>query len=199
MKEIYMFAQSALVAETGKLQKFALRLTKNKADADDLVQSTWLRALEKADYFEDGTNLFGWTSKIMFNIFAASYNRRTKFESQYDPEPYLEKESMAPTQEAGAEVSLVNKAMMNLSADHREVLVLICAKEMHYQEVSEMLQIPVGTVRSRLSRAREDLMTIMNAPHEGAAAREAAPLKPANANIPVIPAYIASRTLQRRA
>ena len=194
-----MFAQSALVAETGKLQKFAMRLTKNKADADDLVQSTCLRALEKADYFEDGTNLFGWTSKIMFNIFAASYNRRTKFESQYDPEPYLEKESMAPTQETAAEVSLVNKAMMKLSADHREVLVLICVKGMHYQEVSEMLQIPVGTIRSRLSRAREDLENIMNAPYAAATAREAVPLKSANANISAVPAYIASQALQRRA
>ena len=193
-----MFAQSALVAETGKLQKFAMRLTRNKADADDLVQSTCLRALEKADYFEDGTNLFGWTSKIMFNIFAASYMRRTKFESQYDPQPYLEKESMAPSQEVGAEVSLINKAMMKLSADHREILVLICVKGMHYQEVSEMLRIPVGTIRSRLSRAREDLQDIMNAPYAGAAAREAVPLKSANANIPVIPAYIASQTLQRR-
>ena len=64
-----MFAQAALVTEMIPLNKFALRLTKNKNDAADLVQSTCLRALEKAHYFEEGTNLFSWTSKIMFNLF----------------------------------------------------------------------------------------------------------------------------------
>ncbi len=81
-----MFARSALVAEAGKLRKFALRLAKNRADDDDLFQSTCLRALEKAHRFEDGTNLFGWTSRLMYNIFVSGYKRRTKFESQYDSE-----------------------------------------------------------------------------------------------------------------
>ena len=64
-----MFTQDALMAETGKLQKFSMKLTRNKANADDLFQSTCLRALEKAHYFQDGTNLFSWTSKIMYNLF----------------------------------------------------------------------------------------------------------------------------------
>jgi RNA polymerase sigma-70 factor (ECF subfamily) len=159
-----MFAQNALLAETGKLQKFAMRLAKNKADADDLLQATCLRALEKADYFENGTNLFGWTSKIMYNIFATNYNRRAKFETRFDPEPYLEKRSVTPAQEIAAELADVKRAMMKLSADHREILVMVCVKEMRYEEVSALLQIPVGTVRSRLSRAREQLQVIMNTP-----------------------------------
>ena len=125
----------------------------------------------------------------MFNIFVTGYNRRTKFESQYDPEPYLEKKSVASSQEVSAEISLLDKAMMKLSADHREVLVLICAKEMHYQEVSEMLQIPVGTVRSRLSRAREELQKIMNEPYVFAIAQTEFSLMPENENAP---AYMAS-------
>jgi RNA polymerase sigma-70 factor (ECF subfamily) len=150
-----MFAQSALVAETGKLQKFALRLTRNKAGADELLQATCLRVLEKARCFEEGTNLFAWTSKLMFNIFATEYRRRTKCETQFDPETYLAKASVAPTQYIGAELADVKRAMAKLSAEHRGILVLICTTGMRYQEVSEMLQIPVGTVRSRLSRARE--------------------------------------------
>jgi RNA polymerase sigma-70 factor (ECF subfamily) len=123
-----MFAQSALVAETGKLQKFAMSLTKNKPDADDLVQSTCLRALEKADLFQDGTNLLGWTSKIMFNIFVAGYNRRRKFENQYDPEPYLTSVSVEPLQETYAELVNVHGAMKKLNPDHYRILVLIYVK-----------------------------------------------------------------------
>ena len=55
-----MFAENALTAELERLRRFAFRLTRNNADADDLVQSTCLRALEKSDHFEDGTNLFSW-------------------------------------------------------------------------------------------------------------------------------------------
>ena len=158
-----MFAQNALVAETGKLQKFALRLTHNREDADDLVQSTCLRALEKTDCFADGTNLFGWTSKIMYNIFVSGYHRRTKFGTQFDPEEALEKVAVAPTQDVDAELADVQRAINQLSADHREILVLICVKDMRYEEVAGKLQIPVGTVRSRLSRAREQLLAIMDA------------------------------------
>jgi RNA polymerase sigma-70 factor, ECF subfamily len=194
-----MFAQSALVSETVKLQKFALRLTRNKADADDLVQSTCLRALEKAHSFEDGTNLFSWTSKIMFNIFVTGYRRRTKFETRFDPETYIEKASVAPTQDTGAEIANVKRAMTKLSADHRAIIVLICARGMHYEEVSRMLQIPVGTVRSRLSRAREQLQAIMDTPSTRSAPQATISLKSANENVPVVPAYVASQALQRRA
>jgi len=156
-----MFAQNALIAETGKLHRFAMRLTRNNADADDLVQSTCLRALEKSDYFEDGTNLFGWTSKIMYNLFASNYRRKVKFETQYDPEPFLQKQVVAPTQDISAEFADVRRAMMRLSTDHRNILIMVCIKGNSYQKVSEILKIPLGTVRSRLSRAREHLQMIL--------------------------------------
>lgn len=159
-----MFAQSALVGETGRLTKFALHLTRNRTDADDLLQSTCLRALEKADSFENGTNLFGWASKIMFNLFVSGYRRRVRFETRFDPESYLENESVAATQDIVAELVNVRKAMMELSADHRRVLVLVCVDGRNYEEVSALLQVPVGTVRSRLSRARRQMRDILNAP-----------------------------------
>ncbi len=192
-----MFAQSDLVAETGKLQKFALRLTKNKTDAEDLFQSTFLRALEKEHYFEEGTNLFSWASIIMYNIFVTDYRRRTKFETQYDPENYLEKEIIEPTQDTSAELANINRAMMKMSLDHRKVLISVCAKGMNYAEVSEMLQIPVGIVRSRLSRAREQLQAIMDKSSTSAIPQAAIQKEPANDNMPLIPAYIASHALQK--
>jgi RNA polymerase sigma-70 factor (ECF subfamily) len=161
-KEKMMFAQSSLIAETGRLQRFAFKLTRNRSDAEDLVQSTCLRALEKNESFEDGSNLFGWTSKIMYNLFVSAYRRRNKFESQYDPEIYLEKETIMPMQDIILEVENVKRAMAMLSKDHRNVLIMICANGMSYQEVADELSISIGTVRSRLFRARERVQNILN-------------------------------------
>ncbi len=177
-----MFDHNALTAEMENLRKFALHLTRNKADADDLVQSTFLRALEKADYFEDGTSLRKWTSKIMFNLFVTDYRRKTKFETQYDPEPYIQAQAISAPQESEAELHAVGDAMSKLSADHREILTMVCIKDMPYQEVADALGIPVGTVRSRLSRARESLSAMMSKGHEDNAV--------AAHIIPTIPAHI---------
>lgn len=190
-----MFTPSALVAETGKLQKFALRLTRNKSDADDLLQSTCLRALEKSHYFEDGTSLFSWASKIMYNLFVTDYRRRTKFETQYDPEGYIERETIEAPQYINAELADVNRAMMKISPEHRKILVFVCVKGMSYDEVSEILQIPVGTVRSRLSRARKQLQAILDT----SSTQENFLEESGNKYIPSIPAYIANRALQKRA
>lgn len=152
-----MFNPSALVQETTKLERFALRLTRNKADADDLVQSTLLRALEKSEQFQEGTDLFKWTARIMFNSFVSQYRRKTKFESQYDPSAYIDSLSIAPNQEEAMDLKIVNAAMARLSAEHREILVLVCIRGLRYEEAAERLELPVGTVRSRLSRARTAL------------------------------------------
>jgi len=159
-----MFDQKALVGEMANLQRFALRLTRNGSDAEDLVQATLLRALEKKEYFMEGTNLFSWASKIMFNIFASQYRRKKKFETQYDPAPYIDQASVAPHQEAITDLAKVREAMKVLSKEHREMLVLVCIRGLRYEEVSEMLQIPVGTVRSRLSRARKQLQDVLENP-----------------------------------
>lgn len=159
-----MFEQTAIVNEMDKLRRFALRLTRNASDAEDLLQSTILRALEKAHLFQPGTDLFKWTSKIMFNLFVSDYRRKTKFETQYDPESYLERESVAADQDMRVELLRVREAMALLSDVHREILVLVCIKGLQYQEVAEALQIPVGTVRSRLSRAREQLQALLDSP-----------------------------------
>ena len=192
-----MFTQDALMAETGKLQKFSMKLTRNKANADDLFQSTCLRALEKAHYFQDGTNLFSWTSKIMYNLFVSDYRHKVKFETQYDPESYLEKITTAPPQETNAELAHVKRAMTKLKKEHRQILVLVCIKGMHYVEVSKMLQIPVGTVRSRLSRAREQLQAIMDTPIPTITMKATVLERSANENMPSIPAYMAAHAMKR--
>lgn len=99
-------------------------------------------------------------------------------------------------QDIGVERASVKRAMMQLSAEHHEILVLVCAKDMSYGEVSDVLQIPVDTVRSRLSRARSELQTIMDTPPALAAGTATAIL--AYVNMPVIPRYFASQALQKR-
>ncbi len=154
-----MFDNSALIGEMTDLRRFALRLTGNVCDAEDLLQSTILRAIEKKHLFQDDTNLNRWASKIMFNLFVSGYRRKTKFETKYDPESYLETLTVEATQDHAAELNRVEDAMQKLSPEHREILVLICIKGLRYQEASEVLSLPVGTIRSRLSRARECLQT----------------------------------------
>lgn len=156
-----MFQQKALLNEMARLHKFALRLTKNAHNAEDLLQNTVLRALEKKEYFQEGTNLFSWTSKMMFNLFVSSYRQKSKFETQYDPEPYIAALSVDATQEAHVDWLTVNDKMKKLSAEHREILTLICVHDMRYDEASTMLGIPLGTVRSRLSRARHQLQVML--------------------------------------
>ena len=159
-----MFNQNELIIEMPKLRKFAGKLTRNTTEAEDLLQSTLLRALEKKTYFETGTDLFKWSSKIMYNIFVTDYRRKTKFETQYDPEFHIENRSVEPDQQTKLEVKVLAEAMNKMSAEHKEILVLVCVKGMQYQEVADMLEIPVGTVRSRLSRARNQLIALMEGP-----------------------------------
>lgn len=156
-----MFIQSDLLPEMKKLHKFALRLTGNTSDADDLLQSTVLRAIEKREYFHEGSDLFRWSSKIMFNLFVSNYRRKKKFETQYDPETFLLSSSVEPDQENKSALQEVENAMNHLSAEHREILIMICVQGMKYQEAAVWLNIPVGTVRSRLCRAREHLQMIL--------------------------------------
>ena len=189
-----MFKEEALVKEMENLRKFALRLTRNASDAEDLVQATLLRALEKKDYFQDGTNLFSWTSKIMFNLFASQYRHKKKFDTQYDPTPYIEQASIGPSQEVTTDLAKVRETMKLLSKEHREMLILVCIRGMRYEEVSEMLQIPVGTVRSRLSRARKQLQDMLAPPARNDRYIPAAgrPKLPEEQELPSMPAMAAA-------
>lgn len=156
-----MFDNSALVPHMDGLRRFGFRLTGNRSDAEDLVQSTLLRAVEKKHLFEEGTQMFSWLSKIMFNIFASQYRRKSRFETQYDPESHIDRESVEASQDIKVELQNVQAAMNRLSDDHRAIIEMICVEGMQYNEVSEALNIPVGTVRSRLSRARESLTSAL--------------------------------------
>tara|TARA_Y100001001_G_scaffold163557_1_gene192841 strand:- start:2059 stop:2604 length:546 start_codon:yes stop_codon:yes gene_type:complete len=157
-----MFASDELIQIETRLYKFAYKLTHNSTEAEDLAQSAMLRALEKKHLFKEGTNLYSWVSKILYNLFVTGYRRKTKFESQYDPEPYLEKQSVSASQDVTMEIRDVQRAMNTLPKKHKHILDMICVKGMPYAQVAEKMDVPIGTVRSRLSRARSSLQDKLN-------------------------------------
>ena len=159
-----MFTNAMLIENQERLTRFAYKLTRNKADAEDLVQATLLQAMEKRDMYTEDSNFYGWLSKIMYNGFVTRYRRKTKFESQYDPEPFIESQKVEARQEAQVRVKEVQTALESVPAKYREVLELVCFEGMPYKAVAKKLDMPIGTVRSRLARARTQLQEALVTP-----------------------------------
>lgn len=149
------FRQEALL-HLDTLYNFALRLTKRPPDADDLVQETYLRAFRFAHRFEPGTHLRAWLFQILRNTFLTFYRRET-----HQP-VLLDRELEDGPDEAGAEapdpavvtVLDLERALAELPEEFRSVLLLADLEGLALQEIAQIMDIPVGTVKSRLFRAR---------------------------------------------
>ncbi|HSM49979.1 MAG TPA: sigma-70 family RNA polymerase sigma factor [Thermoanaerobaculia bacterium] len=156
------------------LYNTALRMTRNAQDAEDLVQETFLKAYRHFDKFEPGTNLKAWLFKIMKNTFINDYRKRQAqppesdfaeiegaFESQVSEE--ATRQIRTPEEEALADVldEDVQRALDALPPDYRMVVLLTDLEGFSYREVAEILEIPVGTVMSRLYRGRKRLESEM--------------------------------------
>lgn len=157
-----MLNHQELVQEINSLKRFALKLTRNHSDADDLLQTTLLKSLEHRASFQRGTHVFGWTSRILYNTFVSQYRHRVRFECPLDPQVFIDQQEVGAAQESSMELCLVLRALKSLSAEHQEILQMACIDGLAYAEVAELLDIPVGTVRSRLSRARAALQDALN-------------------------------------
>jgi len=158
------FEQEALV-HLDVLYRVALRLTGNAADADDLVQETMLKAYRSWDQYEKGTNAKGWLLTILRNSFINEYRRRIRHPETVDVdtiEPFAVFGEVHEEDPQGAFFDRivddeVLRAIDNLPEAFRETLVLSDVEGMSYQEISKILSVPVGTVKSRLFRARQIL------------------------------------------
>jgi RNA polymerase sigma-70 factor, ECF subfamily len=146
-----------------RLYNFAYWLTHDRQEAEDLVQETYVKALKGFSSFQKGTNFRAWIYKILRNAFLTS---RTGLKStatvQLDLE--VEEEALPAAEETPESIllqrsdgRLVQQALEQLPVAYREVLLLCEVEEMSYQEISATLAIPMGTVMSRLSRARKAL------------------------------------------
>lgn len=155
-------AQEALIEDLEtfipRLRRYARSLSGDQSRADDLTQETLLRALDKLHQFQPGTNLLAWLFTIMRNTHLNGI-RAAKFTKDADPH-----EIQIPTQGNQIDSLALRElavAIDTLPDDQRETLMLIGVEGLAYQEVAEIMGVPIGTVRSRLSRARAALRPLL--------------------------------------
>jgi RNA polymerase sigma factor (sigma-70 family) len=141
-----------------RLRRYARALAGDRARADDLVQDTLERAWNKFHLWRPGSDLRAWLFTVMHNVHVNQV-RASRDHSVLDDEGA--EMAVAPVQGAGLEMRDLERALALLPAEQREVLLLIALEDMSYAEVANTLGIPIGTVMSRLSRAREKLRGLM--------------------------------------
>jgi RNA polymerase sigma-70 factor (ECF subfamily) len=134
--------------------------------ADDLVQETIVRALDFIDRFEPGTNLQAWMFTILRNQFHTGWRRRRRAGEDADG-AYAAKLATAPEQETRMQFEDLRGALARLSPDQREAIILIGAEGFSYEEAAEICQTKVGTIKSRVNRARTRLAEMLGRLDEG--------------------------------
>ena len=146
-----------------QLYNFARWLTQNREEAEDLVQETYAKALKGFSSFQLGTNFRAWMYRILRNTFLTSRTglraaSTVSLDSEEDgPELTVENETPETILMRSSNSQLVRSAIDDLPVHYRETLLLCDVEEMSYREIAETLSIPIGTVMSRLSRARHTL------------------------------------------
>ncbi|AHK46102.1 RNA polymerase, sigma-24 subunit, ECF subfamily [Ensifer adhaerens OV14] len=148
-----------LVAFLPNLRRFAISLCRSRDIADDLVQAACEKALAGSERFEQGTRFDAWIFRILRNLWIDQL-RRQKTAGPIE-EIEAQPELAVPSGEAGAEARMTLKsvaaAIDDLVLEQREVLLLTCVEDLSYKEAADVLGIPIGTVMSRLARARKNL------------------------------------------
>jgi RNA polymerase sigma-70 factor (ECF subfamily) len=158
-----------LIAMLPRLRVQALALTRNRSQADDLVQECVVRALAARQSFMPGTNFAAWLHRILRNHFISELRKRRDTVTIDDAPPAL----MGGPADAEDRIALRElwQAMQQLSPEHREALVMVAVEGMSYEQVSELSGVPVGTAKCRVFRARRQLQALLLG--EGHAARQA--------------------------
>lgn len=147
------------------LYNFAFHLTQSEEDANDLVQDTFLKAYRFIESYERGTNAKAWLFKILKNSFINEYRRKVRQPADVDFEEYVAYQDAEDSTQVG-DLDLreevlreligdeVTEALNELPVDFRTVIILCDLEGFSYEEIAKIIDIPIGTVRSRLHRAR---------------------------------------------
>lgn len=162
---------SAVEQTIPTLRRFAHSLARNAADADDLLQDTLERALGRSHQFEPGTNLKAWLFTIMRNRFYTECRRRQRVRDHAEECRFDGSDSVSGHQLASVEGREFARAFAKLSADERSLLVMATVEELPYETIARMLEIEIGTVKSRVSRVRAKLRRIQDGEGDVALAR----------------------------
>jgi len=162
--------QELLIPELGALFRTALRMTRNREDAEDLVQETTTKAFSAFDRFEEGTNFRAWIFKILTNTFINNYYRVRERDKLPSLDEMEEESAFQPVFDGiSPEQALLNtltkediqKAIDIIPIDFKSVVILNLVEGFSYKETAEILDIPIGTVMSRLHRGRKILQKLL--------------------------------------
>jgi RNA polymerase sigma-70 factor (ECF subfamily) len=153
-----------VVALIPALRAFAWSISRNGSDADDLVQDTLIKAWSHRDKFETGTNLRAWLFTILRNTYYTAVVRRRR-EVRDEDDQHARSLTTAPTQEWALAIRALQAALDQLPHEHREALILVGAAGLSYEEAAEICGCALGTIKSRVNRARNRLLKVMEIDH----------------------------------
>lgn len=163
----------AIVTALPMLRAFARSLCGNRTLADDLVQETIVRALSNSDKFQRGTNLNAWLITILRNHFYSEGRKRRREIEDVDG-AIAGNLSEAPRQEGQIEIQEFTRALGTIPDEQREALILVGAGGFSYEEAAEICGVQIGTIKSRVSRARARLEQVLGGPGGSQAGSEKA-------------------------
>lgn len=153
--------RDAMLSAVPSLRAFAISLCGNVDRADDLVQETLLRAWANIHSFEPGTNMSAWLFTILRNLFRSEYRKRRREVPDSDG-TYADTLKTQPEQNSRVEFEEFRTALNKLPTDQREALILVGASGFSYEEAAEICGCAVGTIKSRVNRARTRLAELMS-------------------------------------
>ena len=169
MSEIHRLIEG----ESPRLRRFARALTRSADRADDLVQETLMRAIAKAHLWQTGTDIRAWLFTIMHNQHVNMVRRAMRDGANVDIEQMSAALVATTDPTASRQLRELERALSRLSDEHREVILLVGLEGLSYEAAAQILDVPVGTVRSRLSRGRDELRVLLDMPKRDQDAREA--------------------------
>src|SRR5467141_294389 len=153
--------RDSILSAIPNLRAFAISLSGNVDRADDLVQETILRALANIDSFQPGTNMSAWLFTILRNLFRSEYRKRRREVEDTDGS-YAETLKSHPEQHSRVEFDEFRAALAKLPPDQREALILVGASGFSYEEAAAICDCAVGTIKSRVNRARTRLSELLS-------------------------------------
>jgi len=153
--------RDAMLAAVPSLRAFAISLCGNVDRADDLVQETLLRAWANLSSFQPGTSMSAWLFTILRNLFRSEYRKRRREVEDVDSS-YAESLTSLPDQNSRLEINEFRKALRLLPPEQRESLILVGASGFSYEEAAQICGCAVGTIKSRVNRARTKLAEILS-------------------------------------
>ncbi len=155
-----------LVEHIGSMRAFAISLCRNGATADDIVQDALIKAWSNIDSFEQGTNMRAWLFTIVRNTYFSLHRKRKREVEDVDG-VMAEKLSQKPEHDGRLALKDFAVAFDELNDEQREALVLVGAQGFSYEEAAEMCGVALGTIKSRVNRARAQLADLMDLDDDG--------------------------------